>query len=62
MPKYNLKKAFFGKRNKKFVKRIARKAYSKALSYAIKSTGPYSAGLSLARKGINRAYSSYRKR
>lgn len=60
MPKYNYKKAFFGKRNKKLFKRIARKAYSSALSYGIRSTGPYAPALSLARKVINRSYSRKR--
>ncbi len=54
MPKYNYKKAFFGKRNK----RRATRTYSKFLSTAIRAS-PYSGALSLARKYANKIGKSY---
>lgn len=54
MPKYNFKKAFFGKRNRK----TATKLYSKALSTAIRAS-PYSGALSTVRKYANRIGKSY---
>lgn len=56
MPKYNYKKAFFGKRNK----RRALKTYRSALTTAIR-VSPYSKQLSFARKGINYLASKRRR-
>lgn len=54
MPKYNYKKAFLGKRNRK----TATKLYSRALTTAIRAS-PYSGVLSTARKYANKLGKSY---